>query len=62
MDINEKGLTEAAREVLGIKESIHINKKWITKNMQKKMDEQRKWKNVRNEEGKRRYRALNNEL
>jgi hypothetical protein len=37
-------------------------KPWITQEMISKMDEQRKWKSVNNEEGRRNYRRLNNEL
>jgi len=34
----------------------------ITQEMISKMDERRKWKNVNNEEGRRNYRRLRNEL
>ncbi len=34
----------------------------VTEDMVRKMDERRKWKNKNNEEGKKRYRQLNNEL
>jgi hypothetical protein len=37
-------------------------KPWITQEMISKMDEQRKWKNVNNEEGRKNYRRLRNEL
>ena len=37
-------------------------KPWITQEMISKMDEQRKWKNVNTEEGRRNYRSLRNEL
>ena len=37
-------------------------KPWITQEMISKMDEQRKWKNVNTEEGRRNYRRLRNEL
>jgi hypothetical protein len=37
-------------------------KPWITQEMSSKMDEQRKWKNVNNEEGTKNYRRLRNEL
>ena len=37
-------------------------KPWITQEMISKMDERRKWKNVNNEEGRRNYRRLRNEL
>jgi hypothetical protein len=37
-------------------------KPWITQEMISKMDERRKWKNVNNEEGRKNYRRLKNEL
>jgi hypothetical protein len=37
-------------------------KPWITQEMISKMDERRKWKTVSNEEGRKNYRRLNNEL
>jgi hypothetical protein len=39
-----------------------VRKPWITQEMISKMDEQRKWKNVSIEEGKKNYRRLRNEL
>ena len=35
---------------------------WISQEVISKMKEQRKWKNVSNEEGRRSYRRLRNEL
>ncbi|KAJ8882023.1 hypothetical protein PR048_018511, partial [Dryococelus australis] len=57
-----EGLMTSAIEVLGIRESKSIRKEWITENMLKKMEERRKWKNTGNEEGRKRYRKLNNAL
>jgi hypothetical protein len=37
-------------------------KPWITQVMISNMDEQRKWKNVNNKEGRKNYRTLRNEL
>jgi hypothetical protein len=37
-------------------------KPWITQEMVNKMGKRRKWKNVNNEEGRRNYRRLRNEL
>ena len=37
-------------------------KPWMTEEMISKMDERRKWKNINNEEGRRNYRRLRNEL
>jgi hypothetical protein len=39
-----------------------VRKPWITQEMISKMDERRKWKNVNNEEGRKNYRRLGNEL
>lgn len=55
-------LKESAKEVLGMKKFKRIRKEWVTKAMLGKMEERRKWKTVRTEEGKRMYRKLNNEL
>jgi uncharacterized membrane-anchored protein len=37
-------------------------KPWITQEMTSNMDERRKWKNVNNEEGRKNYRRVRNEL
>jgi diphthamide synthase subunit DPH2 len=37
-------------------------KPWITQEMISKMDERRKWKIIKNEEGRNNYRRLRNEL
>jgi hypothetical protein len=37
-------------------------KPWITQEMISEMDERRKWKNINNEEGRKNYRRLRNEL
>jgi hypothetical protein len=37
-------------------------KPWITHEMINKMDERRKWKNFKNEEGRKNYRRLRNEF
>ena len=37
-------------------------KPWITQEMISKMDERRKWKNVKTEESRKNYRRLRNEL
>jgi hypothetical protein len=37
-------------------------KPWITQEMISKMDKRRKWKNINNEEGRKNYRRLRNEL
>jgi hypothetical protein len=37
-------------------------KPWITQEMISKMDERMKWKNVNNDEGRKNYRRMRNEL
>jgi len=37
-------------------------KPWITAEMIDKMTQRKKWKSVNSEEGRKRYRALNNQL
>ena len=37
-------------------------KPWVTEEVLMKMNERRKWKAVNNEEGRKNYRRLNNEL
>ena len=44
------------------KDEKRARKPWITQEMINKMGERRKWKNVNNEEGRRNYRRLRNEL
>jgi hypothetical protein len=49
------------RDLVG-KVERRARKPWITQEMISKMDEQRKWKNVNNKEGRKNYRRLRNEL
>lgn len=58
----KNSLKKAAKETLGVKKGKRKKKEWITEEMLEKMNERRKWKNVSTEEGKRKYRKLNNEL
>jgi hypothetical protein len=53
---------KSANEVLGQKIRTRNCKPWVTAEMMDKMDERRKWKNVNSEEGRRKYRKLNNQL
>jgi len=39
-----------------------VRKPWLTQEMINQMDEQRQWKNMNNEEGRKNYRRLRNEL
>ena len=47
---------------VGYKKGRVARKPWITTEMMNKMEERRKWKNRNTEDGKKRYRQLNNEL
>ena len=53
---------ESDVKVVGYKGKRNARKPWVTTEMINKMDESRKWKNVNVEEGKKRYKQLNNEL
>ena len=67
-DINQKwidmkeAILISAQEQLGYEKQTIIRKPWVTKEMISKMDERRSWKNRSDEEGKKNYRRLNNEL
>ena len=58
----KKAVTESAKSVIGYAKRKPARKAWVTNEMLEKMEERRKWKNVKSEEGKRNYRQLNNEL
>lgn len=47
---------------IGYRKGPVAKKPWVTEEMLTLMDERRKWKNVNSEEGKRKYRELNNKL
>jgi hypothetical protein len=47
---------------LVVKVNRKARKPWITQEMITKMEERRKWKTVNNEEGRKNYRRLRNEL
>src|SRR6185436_9615275 len=51
-----------AQEHIGYERKVRIKKPWITREIINKIDERRKWKNKSDEEGKKRYRQLNNEI
>ena len=55
-------VTDSAKSVIGYTNRKPARKPWVSKEMLDKMAERRKWKNVKSEEGKRKYRQLNNEL
>ena len=58
----KNAMMEGAKNTIGKVRTKRIKKPWVTEEMQVKMDERRKWKNVNTEEGRRIYRKLNNEL
>ena len=68
MNINQrwtefKGVVQrSAQEHIGYERKERIKKPWITREIINKIDERRKWKNKSDEEGKKRYRQLNNEI
>ena len=57
----EESVQHGAQKVIGVKEKRE-KKPWITEQLIDKMEERRKWKSVNGEEGRRKYRQLNNEL
>ncbi|PNF29416.1 hypothetical protein B7P43_G07044 [Cryptotermes secundus] len=59
-DIKECML-DTISDLVGKVEKI-ARKPWVTQEMMSKMEERRKWKNVNNEEGRRKYRRLRKEL
>jgi hypothetical protein len=57
----KKCLLDTMSDCVG-KVEKRARKPWIAQEMISKMDEQRKWKSVNDEEGRENYRRLNNEL
>ena len=55
-------ILESALTHVGYKKGREPKKPWITSDMMSKMGERRKWKNKNTEQGKKKYRQLNNEL
>ena len=53
---------ESADIAVGCKSGNVARKPCVTDEMLQKMDERRKWKNTNTEEGKNKYKQLNNEL
>ena len=58
----KKTVLQSAESEIGYHKRVQIKKPWVTEEMLKKMDKRRKWKCITNEDGKRRYKILNNEL
>jgi hypothetical protein len=67
-DINEKltkfkkAVLSSAQKEIGYEKKERIRKPWITEEMINKMKERRKWNKKNNEEGRKMYRQINNEL
>jgi len=55
-------IKNGAEKVFGYQNDRRAKKPWITDKMLEKIDERRKWKNSNTEDGKKKYRCLNNEL
>ena len=55
-------MNKEAVESLGFKSHNRIRKPWITEEMVSKMEERRQAKKVNTEDGRKKYRRLNNEL
>src|SRR6218665_2501200 len=60
-DLKEIILKSAGNNIGYIK-GRRPTKQWITDGMIKKIDERRKWKNVKTQEGNKKYRELNNQV
>ena len=58
----DSAVIEGAEKNVGYQNTRSARKPWVTDAMISKMDERRKWKNVRTMEGNNMYRKLNNEL
>jgi exonuclease III len=52
----------SAMEYVGFKKGGEAKKPWVTEGMLMKMRERRKWKSQNTDEGKKKYKQLNNEL
>ena len=57
----KSAILSSARKQIGY-EKERARKPWITEEMIKKMKKRRKWNNKNNEEGKKIFRQINNEL
>lgn len=58
----KKIMFDVAMETFGKTKGKRIKKPWVTDEMVKRMEERRTWKRVNSEEGRRKYRELNNKL
>ena len=55
-------VVNSATQILGRDNNKKPRKPWVTAEMLEKMEERRKWKSVNTEEGREKYRSLNNQL
>ena len=53
---------KSAEKTIGYQKARRAKKPWVSEKMIEKMDERRRWKNVGNDNGLKRYKQLNNEL
>jgi len=58
----KESVLKSASEVLGQNTRTINRKPWVTAEMIDRMEERRKWKNVNSDEGRKKYRELNNQL
>jgi len=58
----KEAIQAAAEKKIGYKNGVKIRKPWITEDMLERMEERRLAKMSNNKEGRKKYRALNNEL
>jgi hypothetical protein len=58
----KESVLKSANEVLGQKTMTSNRKPWVTTEMIDRMEERRRWKNVNSDEGRKKYRELNNQL
>ena len=55
-------VTESASKIVGLKKKAYPKKPWITEEMVKKTEERRNCKSVNTDEGRTKYKKLNNKL
>lgn len=55
-------MKESLNEELGKRNNIVKRKDWMTNEILYKIDERREWKNADNEEGRKMYKKLKNEI
>ena len=58
----KEAITQSAVNTVGYRRGKKAKKPWVTEDMLHKMSQRRKWKSINSEEGRKKYRQLNNEL